>query len=70
MEKDFTPTIEVSELTSILGISHDKDKYQNNEVAGVVTGLAWTPTGGDILFIESSLTKGKGKLTLTGNLET
>jgi len=37
-------------------------------VAGVVTGLAWTPTGGDILFIESSLTKGKGKLTLTGNL--
>jgi len=37
-------------------------------VAGVVTGLAWTPTGGDILFIETSLTKGKGKLTLTGNL--
>lgn len=47
-----------------------KDKYQDNEVAGVVTGLAWTSVGGDILFIEVSLSKGKsgGKLTLTGNL--
>jgi ATP-dependent Lon protease len=52
----------------ILGPSHEKDKYQGNDVAGVVTGLAWTPVGGDILFIETSLTKGKGKLTLTGNL--
>ena len=42
--------------------------YENNEVAGVVTGLAWTRTGGTILFIESSITKGTGKLTLTGNL--
>ena len=45
-----------------------KEKYQDNSVAGVVTGLAWTPVGGDILFIETSLTPGKGKLTLTGNL--
>lgn len=56
------------ELHDILGIAHEKDRYEGNEVAGVVTGLAWTPRGGDILFIESSLTPGKGKLTLTGNL--
>lgn len=52
----------------MLGPSHEKDKYSDNDTAGVVTGLAWTPTGGDILFIETSLTRGKGKLTLTGNL--
>lgn len=67
-EESFEPAIKVKELHKILGPAHAKDKYQNNDVAGVVTGLAWTPTGGDILFIESSITKGKGKLTLTGNL--
>ncbi|MFB2118892.1 endopeptidase La [Parapedobacter sp. 2B3] len=46
----------------------DKEYYENNDVAGVVTGLAWTQVGGDILYIESSLSPGKGKLTLTGNL--
>ena len=46
----------------------DKEYYENNHVAGVVTGLAWTQVGGDILYIESSLSPGKGKLTLTGNL--
>src|SRR5210317_838938 len=46
----------------------ERDKYENNEVAGVVTGLAWTRVGGDILFIESILYKGKGILTITGNL--
>ncbi|MFN4885918.1 MAG: endopeptidase La [Bacteroidota bacterium] len=56
------------EVTKVLGVSYEKDRYDDNEVPGVVTGLAWTPTGGDILFIESSLTKGKGRLTLTGNL--
>jgi len=56
------------ELKAILGPGYSKDKYQTNNVAGVVTGLAWTAVGGDILFIESSITKGKGKLTLTGNL--
>lgn len=68
MDERFPPTIDVAELQSILGASHERDKYTDNEAAGVVTGLAWTPTGGDILFIETSLTKGKGKLTLTGNL--
>lgn len=68
MDEEFTSTITVEQLEDILGPAHAKDKYQDNDVAGVVTGLAWTPTGGDILFIESSLTKGKGKLTLTGNL--
>lgn len=46
----------------------ERDKYENNDVAGVVTGLAWTQVGGDILFIESTLSKGKGNLTITGNL--
>ncbi len=56
------------QLKKILGPAHSKDKYAGNDVAGVVTGLAWTSVGGDILFIETSLSKGKGKLTLTGNL--
>jgi ATP-dependent Lon protease len=63
-DEEMTP----EELLRVLGPSHEKDKYSDNDSAGVVTGLAWTPTGGDILFIETSLTKGKGKLTLTGNL--
>ena len=68
MEEDFDPKITEEQLLKILGPGHSRDKYQGNEVAGVVTGLAWTSVGGDILFIESSLSKGKGKLTLTGNL--
>ena len=57
-------------ITQLLGKPlYSRDKYQTNEVAGVVTGLAWTAVGGEILFIETSLSKGKaGKLTLTGNL--
>ncbi|MCC6691270.1 MAG: endopeptidase La [Bacteroidia bacterium] len=57
-----------SDLNKILGPAHEKDKYQGNDVVGVVTGLAWTPVGGEILFIETSLSRGSGKLTLTGNL--
>jgi ATP-dependent Lon protease len=68
MDETFNVTFTKAELHKILGPAHAKDKYQDNDVAGVVTGLAWTPVGGDILFIETSLTKGKGKLTLTGNL--
>lgn len=68
MEEEFTPKISLEDLYKILGPGHPKTKYGNNEVAGVVTGLAWTSVGGDILFIESSLSRGKGKLSLTGNL--
>jgi len=68
MEEPYKAEIKPTDLVNILGRPREKDKYQNNDVAGVVTGLAWTPTGGDILFIETSLTPGKGKLTLTGNL--
>ena len=68
MEEPYTTEISTDSLKEILGRPREKDRYQNNDVAGVVTGLAWTPTGGDILFIETSLTPGKGKLTLTGNL--
>jgi ATP-dependent Lon protease len=68
MEEPYKAEIKPTDLVGILGRPREKDKYQNNDVAGVVTGLAWTPTGGDILFIETSLTPGKGKLTLTGNL--
>jgi ATP-dependent Lon protease len=67
-KKNLTKVNEDS-LIKILGPAHSKDKYQGNDVPGVVTGLAWTQTGGDILFIESSLSEGKEqKLTLTGNL--
>ena len=62
------PKVNEERMTHMLGPSISKEKYENNNVAGVVTGLAWTSVGGDILFIESSITKGKGKLTLTGNL--
>ena len=62
------PEVNEERMTDMLGPSISKEKYENNNVAGVVTGLAWTSVGGDILFIESSITKGKGKLTLTGNL--
>jgi ATP-dependent Lon protease len=68
MNKKHEVTIGIPDLVKIFGPSHARDKYQGNDVAGVVTGLAWTPTGGDILFIETSITKGEGKLTLTGNL--
>lgn len=68
MEEEFNVKVSVDELKQILGPGREKTKYGNNDVAGVVTGLAWTSVGGDILFIESSVTQGKGKLTLTGNL--
>ncbi|MBI1221742.1 MAG: endopeptidase La [Bacteroidetes bacterium] len=61
--------LKMDEVRKILGPrSHEKEVYQGNDVAGVVTGLAWTPVGGSILFVESTLTPGKGKLTLTGKL--
>jgi ATP-dependent Lon protease len=61
--------IGIEEITRILGIHKvEPEMYQNNDVAGVVTGLAWTSVGGEILFVESRLTRGNGKLTLTGQL--
>lgn len=68
MEQEYEKKISAEQIDKILGPGHSKDKYQGNDVIGVVTGLAWTQVGGDILFIEVSLSKGKGKLTLTGNL--
>ena len=68
MEETFDPVITADQLNDLLGPGIPKEKYENNDIAGVVTGLAWTSVGGDILFIESSITPGKGKLTLTGNL--
>lgn len=68
MEQKYNVNVVEKDLIKILGPAHAKDRYQGNDVAGVVTGLAWTSVGGDILFIETSLTKGNGKLTLTGNL--
>ncbi len=68
-EEKFNKTITVKEVQTILGIPrYVKDIYQGNEQAGVVTGLAWTETGGEILFVETSLSRGKGNLTITGNL--
>ena len=64
------PTIGAAEIKGLLGTPpFNRDIYQGNDYAGVVTGLAWTSVGGEILYIETSLSKGKaGKLTLTGNL--
>lgn len=69
LNEKYDPKISENQLRKILGAPFfQKEKSIDNNVAGVVTGLAWTPVGGDILFIETSLNKGKGKLTLTGNL--
>ena len=68
-ENKFNKTLTENDIKEILGpVRFTKDKYQGNEFAGVVTGLAWTAVGGEILFVETSLSKGNGKLTLTGNL--
>ncbi|MBR5552208.1 MAG: endopeptidase La [Muribaculaceae bacterium] len=68
--KEYPTLIKADNLKELLGPEEvNPDMYENNDYAGVVTGLAWTQVGGDILFIESSISKGKGdKLTLTGNL--
>src|SRR5688572_2441515 len=69
LEEKYNVRISEDQLRKILGSPiFQKEKSIDNNVAGVVTGLAWTPVGGDILFIETSISKGKGKLTLTGNL--
>lgn len=68
-EEDVSSKISREDVISILGNQRiEKELYQNNDIAGVVTGLAWTSVGGEIMFVESSMTHGKGKLTLTGQL--
>jgi len=68
METVQQATISPEDLGAILGPSRERDSYEGNVHAGVVTGLAWTPVGGDILFIETSASKGNGKVIITGNL--
>ena len=68
IDKADSAAITVEDLGTILGPSRERDAYEGNNHAGVVTGLAWTPVGGDILFIESSVSKGNGKVIITGNL--
>ncbi|MBC7426212.1 MAG: endopeptidase La [Bacteroidia bacterium] len=68
-DKTTDPNLSKEEVERILGAEKmEKEIYQDNDTAGVVTGLAWSPSGGSILFVESTLTKGKGKVTLTGQL--
>jgi ATP-dependent Lon protease len=69
MEEEYKVKVSNEDIIEILGSPRlERDKYENNDVAGVVTGLAWTQVGGDILFIESILSQGKGNLNITGNL--
>jgi ATP-dependent Lon protease len=69
MEETYEVKVSNDAIIDILGVPRlERDKYENNQVAGVVTGLAWTRVGGDILFIESTISKGKGTLNMTGNL--
>jgi ATP-dependent Lon protease len=69
MEEEYDTKISKKAIEDILGSPKvNLSTYENNDVAGVVTGLAWTSVGGDILFIESTLSKGKGNLNITGNL--
>lgn len=69
MEEPYKSRIKAEDIEDLLGKApFDSDLYEGNDIAGVVTGLAWTPVGGDILFIESNLSRGKGILTLSGQL--
>jgi ATP-dependent Lon protease len=68
-EEDYNKKITLDDVREYLGVPiYTHEAYEGNEYAGVVTGLAWTAVGGEILYIETSLSAGKGKLTLTGNL--
>ena len=68
-EEEYNPTISTDDITRILGKpKYNHDKYSENNPCGVAIGLAWTPMGGDILFIESSASRGKGQVSITGNL--
>ncbi|WP_338378630.1 endopeptidase La [uncultured Flavobacterium sp.] len=69
MEEEYNVKVTADDIIRVLKSPRlERDKYENNDTAGVVTGLAWTSVGGDILFIESIVSKGKGIMTMTGNL--
>jgi len=69
MGEDYNPKISIEDVEKIMGVPrYQKDRDTHTDVPGVVTGLAWTAVGGEILFVEVSLSRGKGNLTLTGNL--
>lgn len=69
LDEKYDKILNEQKITNVLGPKkYIKERYQDNDNLGVVTGLAWTPQGGDILFIESSVSNGKGKLTITGNI--
>lgn len=69
MEEPYEKTLTADEVIKILGAEiFDEELYQGNDIAGIVTGLAWTQVGGEILFVESSLSRGKGALTISGQL--
>ncbi len=69
VEEEYARTVKADQVEKLLGSEiFDKDLYQDNDIAGIVTGLAWTSVGGEILFIETSLSRGKGQLTLSGQL--
>jgi ATP-dependent Lon protease len=71
MEEEYNKKVTEEDILKVLGVPRlERDKYESNDVAGVVTGLAWTSVGGDILFIESLISPGKGTMTITGNLGT
>lgn len=71
MDEEYNIKVTADDIIKILKAPRlERDKYENNDIAGVVTGLAWTSVGGDILFIESLVSKGKGAMTMTGNLGT
>ena len=71
MEEEYNVKLTDQDIINVLGAPRmSRDKSESNDVAGVVTGLAWTTVGGDILFIESLISKGKGTMTMTGNLGT
>ncbi|MCS6834072.1 MAG: endopeptidase La, partial [Flammeovirgaceae bacterium] len=69
INESYPKELGIDDVEEILGVpSFDKEVYQDNETAGVVMGLAWTSVGGEVLFVESILNRGKGKLTLSGQL--
>ena len=69
LEEEYVTNVDVPTVELVLGPpKFDRDRFLDNSIPGVVTGLAWTSVGGDILFIESSLSKGKGQLSITGNI--